>query len=271
MILQNIDNTLTDNNQRFVIKNIEHAALATKLAENFGNQDFEAPEPRAVLLDLITHHDHGWLEIDDAPPINEIDGLPFNLVHTPFEHILKTSKGSPDFNEKRSDFAGLLSSMHTCGLYNGRYGLSDAINLDWIPDAYSDDVEAMLAFEMERQERLKEKLKNSELGDDKVIFRAYKFLQFVDACALYFNMNPAGQRGKTKFLNVPVSLQEDCDIELIEGADGLYQFKPYPFKLERFSLDFEGRYLKAGESSLEAPAYSALDKVEHQTIEIALN
>ena len=271
MILQNFDKELTDNAQRFVIKNIEHAALAAKLAENFGNQDFEVPEPRDKLLDLITHHDHGWLQIDEAPPINEIDGLPFNLVHTPFQFILKSSKGSPDFNEKRSDFTGLLSSMHTCGLYNGRYGLSDAINLDWIPEACRDEVDLMLAFEMERQTRLKEKLKSSELGDNKLIFRAYKFLQFVDACALYFNINPAGQRGQAKFLNVPLSLHEDCDIELIECDKGLYQFSPYPFKLERFSLHFEGRYLKAGELSPEATTYSALDKVERQNIEITLN
>ena len=63
-----------------------------------------------------------WLETyifaDDAT------GLPYNLVETPAEHITVTSRRSPEFNERHHAYCGLLSSMHSWGLYNGRYGLS---------------------------------------------------------------------------------------------------------------------------------------------------
>ena len=81
-----------------------------------------------------------WQSLDENPPINAEPGLPYNLVKTPFEYILKTSKASLDFNEKYSLFCGLISSMHTYGLYNGLYGLSDATNMDWFPEFSRDDI-----------------------------------------------------------------------------------------------------------------------------------
>ena len=253
MILQNIDNNQADKNVRFVIKNIEHAALAAQLAENFGNDEFAQPEPNDELLYLAAHHDHGWQSLDEDPPINDTDGLPFNLGNTPFEFILKTSKGSPDFNEKHSPFCGLISSMHSYGLYNGRYGLSDAINMDSVPASSRADVDRMLAYEIARQSRLKTALASSFLNDDKVIFNAYKFLQFIDACALYFNMNPAGQRGQARFLHVPLSIDEDIDIAVSEVDSGRYRFRPYPFSQDSLDLYFEGRDLTPGVSMRAAP------------------
>ena len=44
-----------------------------------------------------------------------------------------TSRLSPDFNERHHPYCGLLSSMHSWGLYNGRYGLSKLVLLDNIP------------------------------------------------------------------------------------------------------------------------------------------
>ena len=255
MIIQNAVSNQLDMQSQFVIKNIEHAALVAQLAENFGNENFASPEPNDEILYLAAHHDHGWESLDENPPINAETGLPYNLVKTPFDFILKTSKGSPDFNEKHSPFCGLISSMHTYGLFNGRYGLSDAINMDWVPEASRGDVDLMLADELARQSRLRSELKNSPLDDENLIFRAYKFLQFIDACALYFNMNPEGQRGEKRFLNVPRSASEDCDIEVSETQSGDYHFKPYPFKTRKFTLYFEGRYLTPG---------AALDSVPSQ-------
>ncbi len=247
MILQNTADEHSDDEVRFVIKNVEHAALAAELARNFGNSEFAAPEPNDEMLYLVAHHDHGWLTLDEKPPVNEEDGFPYNLVNTPLDYILETSRASPDFNERHSPFCGLISSMHTCGLYNGRYGLSDAINLDWIPEDKRADVDKMLVYETERQARLKAKLADSHLNSDNVIFRAYKFLQFVDACALYFNMNPEGKRGMARFRNVPKSNDEDINVDVVELENGCYLFKPYPFTQEQLKLHFEGRYLKAGE------------------------
>lgn len=271
MILQNTVDNQTDTAARFVIKNIEHAALSAQLAENFGNDEFAIPEPNDALLYLAAHHDHGWQALDDDPPVNVEDGLPYNLVNTPLDYILETSKGSPDFNEKHSPFCGLISSMHTYGLYNGRYGLSDAINLDWIPEDKRADVDLMLVNETERQSRLKTQLAASVLNDEQVIFNAYKFLQFVDASSLYFNMSPAGQRGEARFLNVPRSLDEVTDIEVTELAGGCYCFKPYPFRQENMRLYFDGRYLHPGELKQSNSGSMGGIRTERQYLNIVAN
>ncbi|NKB39190.1 MAG: DUF3891 family protein [Gammaproteobacteria bacterium] len=240
MIIQNSENNLPSSEGRLYIKNVEHAALSGKLAENFGNENFQRPEPYEEIVFLAYHHDHGWLELDENPPLDELTGLPFNLVETPFEYILKTSRASPDFNERHSPFCGLISSMHSYGLYRGRYGLSDAISLDWVPEQSRAALETLLDAELARQKRLKSECADySETG----LFTAYKFLQFVDACALYFNMNPAGKRGMALFRNVPVSEDKDADIELNETEPGIYRFEPYPFASDTIELYFEGRHL----------------------------
>ena len=271
MILQNADSSQPDQGTRFVIKNIEHAALAAQLAKNFGNDEFATPEPFDELLFLAAHHDHGWQSLDEDPPVNDKDGLPFNLVDTPIEHIILTSKASPDFNEKHSPFCGLISSMHTYGLYNGRYGLSDAINMDWVPESSRADVDLMLAGETERQSRLKKELENSSLNDEELIFTAYKFLQFVDACALYFNMNAAGQRGNARFQNVPKSPGEDVEIEVTEDLSGRYRFKPYPFRREKLELYFEGRYMQPGDLKQGSGKAMKSKVTRRQTMEIVAN
>ena len=65
----------------------------------------------------------------------EKTGLPYNLIETPAKYITVTSRLSPDFNERQGPFCGLISSMHSWGLYNGRYGLSDHVLIKQFPEA----------------------------------------------------------------------------------------------------------------------------------------
>ena len=266
MILQNMADTGAGQAKVFVIKNVEHALLAASLAEHFGNDRFDIPQPFDEILYLVTHHDHGWLELDENPPLDE-QGLPYNLVKTPFNYILETSRASPDFNQAHSPFCGLVSSMHSYGLYNGRYGLSDAINLDWVPPEYRTELDAMLDSEMSRQQQLRTECAQYT---DETVFTVYKFLQFVDACALYFNANQAGHRGNAVFRNVPQKPGADVDIELRETTDGSYQFEPFPFNEDVFELYQLGRYLGPGElQSLENGMKST--ETEQQTLKIRRN
>ncbi|MFQ5660932.1 MAG: DUF3891 family protein [Gammaproteobacteria bacterium] len=244
MIVQSPDPDAGTEGARFVTKNVEHGVLVGQLADCFGNSEFNAPEPRAEILYLAVHHDHGWQAIDDDPPVNPGDGLPYNLVKTPFEFILKTSTGSPDFNERHSAFCGLLSSMHTYGLYNGRYGLSDAVTMDAAPQEIKTDIDAMLKQEQLRQQRLRSALSESALSDEAIIFNAYKLLQFFDACALYFNRNPPGRRGTSYFHHVARAVDEDVTVYVTEAEPDVYAFNPFPFRESGLQVFCEGRYLR---------------------------
>ena len=47
----------------FVITMSEHTALAGQFARAFGNDRFEAVEPRNEMIYLVDHHDHGWVDL----------------------------------------------------------------------------------------------------------------------------------------------------------------------------------------------------------------
>ena len=84
--------------------------------------------------------------------------------------------------------AGLMSSMHSWGLYNGRYGLSSLVLIDKIPPQDRPLAQRMLDGELERQKHLKAELaqepEDFRLDRGKRLFQNYKQLQFFDTLAL---------------------------------------------------------------------------------------
>lgn len=248
---------------RFVMRNTEHHALAGRLAEAFGNARFETPEPREAILRLVYHHDQGWDMLDAEPALDPDTGLPYHLLKTPMDRMVATGSASPDHNERYGPYEGLLSSMHTYGLYCGRYGLSDKVVLNDIPPAHRARVDAMLEGELARQARLKVQLAGSPWIEPAPLMQAYKLLQFCDTLSLYFNLAPAGERGESTFPHVPLSAQADCDVHVREVEPGRYAFAPFPFRASGVKVWCEGRYLAPGEGTRFATA-----PVERQGFEL---
>lgn len=240
--------TAPDGAPRFVIRMAEHTALSDLFADAFGNDAFEPVTDPATRF-IIANHDAGWAELDNAFPIDPATGYPYNLTETPFDLIMGTSKGSPDINEAHDSFSGLLSSMHTWGLYNGRYGLSDVVLLDKVAEQNVPAAEKMLAYEEERQGRLKETLRSAPETRDKVshdrLMQAYKQLQFFDTLALYFNRIHEGARARAVFTHVPKSATADADVVVTPETDGQYSVSPWPFSGDRLTVAFDGRYMQA--------------------------
>ena len=184
---------------RLAIMMYEHTALCGQFACAFGNDAFESLAPLELMVYIIAHHDAGWAEFDRDPVTDAKTGLPYNLIETPAEYITVTSRLSPDFNERQHPFCGLMSSMHSWGLYNGRYGLSDHVLIEKFPEQERPLAERMLNGELARQKRLKEVIgkdpKLAERLDEKKLFQNYKQLQFIDTLALYFNRVHRDERG----------------------------------------------------------------------------
>jgi hypothetical protein len=233
----------------FAIKMDEHTDLAAQFARAFGNDVFESVEPRDIMLDIIANHDKGWVGFDESPKTDPRTGLPYNLVQTPGEYIVKTSAASPEFNQKRHPYGGLISSMHSWGLYNGRYGMSDLVLIDQITSSERPLADKMLAGELERQKELKAQLADDPAAapwlEDAHLFQNYKQLQFFDTLALYFNRAQEGARGKQTFRSVPVNSQKDVEITIVEEKPGVYSLTPYPFAKSPAEFSFSGRYIEA--------------------------
>ena len=256
MIIQ----TAPEGAPRFAITMDEHTALAGSFARAFGNADFEPVEPREVMLYVISHHDKGWAEFDAAPRLDAKTGLPYNLVDTPAEYITRTSAASPEFNQKRHAYAGLISSMHSWGLYNGRYGTSDKVLINTIAAEQRHLADRMLDGELARQARLKAALAGDAEAakwiEDEALFQNYRQLQFFDTFALYFNRDHEAARSRATFPRVPMSKEKDATVSIRPLEPGLYAVSPYPFIMDEMEFGFSGRYVtpRQGESEREFAA-----------------
>ena len=269
MIVQRAPGGVSDT-PHFVIAMHQHTAFAGTLAANFGNDDFAGLEPAEPMQFIVDHHDQGWADLDATAPQDPATGLPYNLTATPLPQIVATSAGSPAFNETHHPFSGIISSMHTYGLYRGRYGLSDKIFLDSIGEDLRPEVDAMLAAEEARQSRLKEQLAVSDPdhATDDYLFHAYKQLQFFDTLSLYMHLAPEGERGESEFHNVPRAVGDDVTISIVEHPGAVYEVDPYPFVTDELELATDGRYLAPPPVGTDLGPLLAATAVQSQTVRL---
>ena len=231
----------------FVIEQADHARTSGQLAKAFGNNSFAAPVPHELLNYMVDYHDEGWVSVDALREQSPETGLPHHLTQTPLPYLVKTSKASPEFNEAHHAFCGLLSSMHTFGLFNGRYGMSDFIFIDKISDDNKQAVTDMLNAELKRQDRLKKQLasqtESAAWVEEDALMNNYKLLQFFDTLSLYFHMTHTEGRGESMFLHVPNGKGTDHTIMINPTDDGAYALSPFPFAGDSLEVSVEGRYL----------------------------
>jgi hypothetical protein len=227
--------------QPVVICNDDHAFTAAQFAARFGNFGFVRPA-FAELLTLVTHnHEAGWRAIDAEPRRDPETGLPYHLADTPMPLLLQKSVAGPDFNTAVHPWCGLLSSMHCRGLFNGRYGLSDAIAISAKPPEYAEAIETMLAGEEARQRQLKTAMRGdpqtSPWVEGAELMRAYKLLEFFDRLALHFQLHGDGLRDDARFPNVPTGGNEgDLPVSLTMLDAATARLSPYPFDTPSFDV-----------------------------------
>jgi hypothetical protein len=244
--------TAPEGEPHFVLTMAEHTEMCGQMAQAFGNDRFERPDPFAEVTYVVANHDRGWEPYDSNPGLDPETRLPYIMARTPTADAVKTNVGSPNFNEAHHPYCGLLSSMHSVGLYNGRYGLSQFVirtqkttSLD-VPPAVRSLIDAMLAHELARQKRLKAALGAEAVTRawvaDRHLLQNYKQLQFFDTLSLYFHLRHAGERGEEVYIHVPISSEADTSVKLCKTDDAHYSLDPFPFAGDRLTLVCRGRY-----------------------------
>jgi hypothetical protein len=241
---------------RFVSLMTEHMDLCRQFAEAFGNDRFEKPDPYEETLYAISHHDRGWDQFDAAPVLDPVSGFPAGVGGAKGPGGAETTRLSPDFNEKRHAYCGLLASMHTWGLYNERYGYTDfrvrmggaSTSIPISPDM-ADETNAILKDELARQERLKDQLagdpQTSAWVAEDTLFRNYKLLQFCDTLALYFNLRHRSDRTAEVYVHVPETVSRDTNVTVTPVGENTYSFDPFPFAGNSLEVRCSGRYVSA--------------------------
>jgi uncharacterized protein DUF3891 len=87
----------------------DHALLAGRLAEQFGNSDFAKPSPHAI--QGIALHDCGWPLHDDRPTLNP-KGEPLHVFESPVWIGVQVWSASARRASNKDAWAGLLASIH---------------------------------------------------------------------------------------------------------------------------------------------------------------
>ncbi len=232
---------------RFVIRQIDHARLSGRFAAAFGNDTFAPLEPKALMEFVSAHHDEGWAELDAAPPRDPQTNLPCQFFETPRPLVVPVHARSPEFNEREHPLCGLLASMHTWGLYHGRYGLAERATIDSISPADKPAVMAMLQTELARQVRLQAQLaaepSTRAWADDAHLFNCYQQLQFFDALSLYFCLGAPDTPRQAVFRRVPLALGADVTITVRPLRPGVYGLAPYPFAEDFLEVSVAGRQM----------------------------
>jgi hypothetical protein len=270
MIVQNLPPNAPADTPRFVITQVDHARATGTLAEAYGNETFAPLDPFEPLAYMVGHHDEGWTAVDAAAVVDPSTRLPYHLTQTPAHLLVITSTGSPNHNELHHPLSGLISSMHTYGLYNGRYGLSDKVYIDTIAPEMRPRVDAMLGMELARQDTLKKQLRTmpelSDYADEDCLFYYYKLLQFFDTLGLYFHLTYGDIRAEATFKNVPRRLKDDVTIKITPLDENRYALDPFPFN-DDVTLSTRGRYLAPlDEGVSKAAAALAETPFEEQTV-----
>jgi hypothetical protein len=252
--------------KRFVSTMVEHLELCSQIISAFGNEAFERPEPYEEFVYTVAHHDRGWDETDANPVLHAESGFPCGLGTGAVPGVLDTSRRSPDFNEAQHPYCGLLSSMHSWGLYNDRYGVSEFTVLGGgksvpIPPENEQFVTGLLDDEITRQQRLKDELAASPDTaawiDEKLLLRNYKLLQFIDTLALYFNLRHESQRAEEHFVHVSKSKDEDTTVTVRPIGDGRYEVSPFPFAGDELEVRCKGRYFDQISAGCEPDNFEA--------------
>ena len=238
----------------FITTMIEHNDFCEQFGRAYGNRRFQRPEPFEPVIFVIGNHDRGWDEWDANPGFDAKTGLPCGLTNTPIPAAIQTNRGSPDFNEKHHPYSGLLSSMHSWGLYNARYGFSEfrvragaSVSVPIFPQ-FADQTNAMLETERARQERIK-----TELGRDPAtrgwveenkLMQNYKLLQFLDTLTLYFHLRHPTSRTDERYVHVPIDANTDTEVMLRPLGNNTYSMNPFPFAGDRLETRCRGRNVR---------------------------
>src|SRR5215472_16508049 len=101
-----------------VIRQTDHAFLAGFLGKEWGNEQFQKPEPKASFCLAVSEHDNGWADWELRPTIDPKTHLPFSFMSIPTEtHIALYQRGIERL-VKVDHYAALLAAMHASELYD---------------------------------------------------------------------------------------------------------------------------------------------------------
>jgi len=236
MILRPTDNDV------LAIRQIDHAAFAAFLLENWSDHNFGNDPERERIIRATRDHDNGWRDADDDPQLDPATRLPipFSAID-PLRATEIWRRGTQTYAAEDA-WHVLLITHHAYSVYELGHK-RDPLWKDFFTE-----------FAQQRAEL------RGRLGlTHPEVERAYSYLRMADWFSLRFCMSEAFGRDKP----------EKYGGYTIRSDGNVYEFRPYPFVTRdlTYALPY-ARLRKQGYDS-EAELHKALDYSD--TMKIVLN
>jgi hypothetical protein len=249
---------------------IDHADLAGQFATHWGNTIFARPMPLPALQIASTRHDNGWRHWDLNPKIDPATGHPIDFMHMDVsEHTNLYRKGISEVIAT-DPYAGLLVSMHGCGLYNSRYGTMDVPGLESYSAQDLPIVKAFISEHEAKQHALKVQLREAgQLQDEtfeRQLWTNYQLLQIWDRLSLYFCLHDLATATALILGPVPMDYAgQVTNLQVTPQSGNSVTISPYPFALSPLTFTLIMRDIPdckyASDSDLRDALHAAIPQV----------
>jgi hypothetical protein len=217
-----------------LISQIEHARLAGRLAQHWGNGGFAPLLPYSEVLWAVYHHDDGWHAWDQAPDVDPQRGWPRAFTEMRIDDSLAIWSASIDGAGRAGHLEGYLVAGHFCALAR-RAAAWHQTDPDWQQAA---------RFIAEHEAKMQDWLAawegaNPTLNTHEVARQALAHLQFFDSLSLWFCCAEATSPDEVQSPGGPT-------LTLVpEDAHNL-RLSPWPLSIESLNLEVPGRMVPAG-------------------------
>lgn len=244
----------------------EHARMTGELVEAWGGNGFEPVGPIDAVRLAAEMHDAGWAEFDAEPLVNPATQRPYSFLDIPQNVHVAAHTRTVERASQADPYAGLLTSLHSAGLYRRRYGYLPHIPFRPVAPEHEAAVDRFLA----EQDQLQDDLQYLLRPEAEELWTHYRWFQLWDALSLYVCMLHAENVGDGLLLaRVPFRPGgPETDLHLKALGDARFGVAPWPFKPAQLALRWQARLLPdqpyTSDAALRA-AYAAAP-LQQQTV-----
>jgi uncharacterized protein DUF3891 len=226
-----------------VIRQTDHAFLASFFAREWGNEKFPKPQPNVSFCLAVAEHDNGWSDWELQPTLDPRSHLPYSFMSIPTEIHIALYRLAIDRVMRVDHYAGLLAVMHASELYDRARATMPGYSAKYVKTSESHVVGDFVQQLRLQQLRLKADLRANPAmrayAEEQHLKANAARLEMLDRLSLHFCMNP--EQGMMLDA-VPVNDEgQETDMELHSEGAGVIAIAPYPFRRDPLSFSIMAR------------------------------
>jgi uncharacterized protein DUF3891 len=220
-----------------LIRQIDHAHLAGKLAEHWGAAPFAPLVARDELLWAIRHHDDGWRDWDATPDVDPQSGRPRSFTEMQAADSVEIWSASIETARGAGNLQAFVVAAHFCALARRAIGsrreAAEANVIDDFLSRYKTESATWLSNWQAR---------NPALNTPERAQLALAQLQFFDLLSLWFCCAARARPERLQPPGGPTLTLQPFDADQVLCS-------PWPLETDRLNLEVEGRAVIVGRFS----------------------